>query len=91
RIRPCNVGEYTSIAIGTDGNPVISYFDKDSKNLKFTKCISGNCTSTSDWTTATVDSTNDVGSYTSIAIGTDGWPVVSYFDDTNDNLKVTKQ
>ncbi len=36
----------------------------------------------------TVDSGGDVGYYTSIAIGVDGFPVVSYWDSTNNDLKV---
>lgn len=39
-------------------------------------------------TLTTVDSTTSAstGSYTSITIGTDGFPVISYQDDTNENL-----
>ena len=47
-------------------------------------------TATSVNTIATVDSTGDVGYFTSITIGTDGLPVVSYYDDTNGDLKVLK-
>ena len=36
----------------------------------------------------TVDSTGDVGEYTSIAIGADKLPVISYRDVTNTDLKV---
>ena len=41
-------------------------------------------------TITTVDSVGDVGYFTSIAIGPDGFPVVSYCDSTNGNLKVVK-
>ncbi len=41
-------------------------------------------------TITTVDSTGVVGSHTSITIGTDGLPVISYRDYTNDDLKVVK-
>ena len=33
---------------------------------------------------------NSVGSYTSIAIGADGVPVISYFDSVDNDLKVAK-
>lgn len=41
-------------------------------------------------TVTTVDSTGSVGSNTSITIGTDGLPVISYYDSTNYDLKVAK-
>jgi len=81
-----NVGEFTSIAIGTDNNPVISYFDSTNGGLKVAHC--GNASCSSGNTITTIDSTDNVGEYTSIAIGTDNNPVISYFDSTNDALKV---
>jgi hypothetical protein len=38
----------------------------------------------------TVDSGGSVGVYTSITTGTDGLPVISYYDSTNYDLKVAK-
>jgi len=83
------VGEYTSIAIGTDSFPVISYYDQTVSNLKIAKCNDAACTGNNE-TITTVDSLNNVGEYTSIAIGTDGFPVISYYDDTAASLKVAK-
>ncbi len=83
-----SVGEFTSITIGTDGLPVISYRDATNDNLKVAHCGNTSC-STFD-TSITVDSTGNVGRYTSITIGTDGLPVVSYYDTTNQDLKVAK-
>jgi predicted regulator of Ras-like GTPase activity (Roadblock/LC7/MglB family) len=82
------VGEYSSITIGTDGLPVISYYDNSNGNLKVAKCPNAACGGAA--TISTVDSTGDVGQYTSITIGTDGLPVISYFDATNGDLKVAK-
>ena len=81
------LGTYTSIAIGTDNNPVISYHDYSNNDLKVvhcgnTLCNSGNVIGTLD------DSTDDVGALTSIAIGADGNPVISYYDATNNDLKI---
>ncbi|MEX2007980.1 MAG: fibronectin type III domain-containing protein, partial [Candidatus Spechtbacterales bacterium] len=81
-----NVGEYTSIAIGTDTFPVISYQDGTNLDLKVVHC--GNVTCSSGNTLTTVDSTGDVGRSTSIVIGTDNLPVISYRDVTNFDLKV---
>ena len=39
-------------------------------------------------TTATLDSVGDVGYHTSIAIGADSRGLISYWDETNINLKV---
>jgi hypothetical protein len=85
-----DVGEYPSIAIGADGYPAISYTDNDNDALKFAKCTTGNCANGSDWTTTTVDETGGSGGETSIAIGTDGLPVISYYDITNNRLKMAK-
>ena len=83
-----NVGQYTSITLGADGLPVISYFDATIADLKVAKCINAACTGAS--TVTTVDSAGDVGQYTSITVGADGLPVISYFDLTNGRLKVAK-
>ncbi|GAI12222.1 unnamed protein product, partial [marine sediment metagenome] len=80
-----NVGEYPSIAIGTDGYPVISYYNASTIALMVAKCNNADCTAVS---TTTLDSGGDVGQYTSIAIGTDGYPVISYYDNTLRALKV---
>ena len=82
------VGQYTSIAIGTDSFPVISYQDITNVNLKVLRCGNTTCFPPASNTITTVDNTAAVGYYTSIAIGTDNFPVVSYYDGTNDDLKV---
>ncbi len=83
-----HVGQGTSITIGTDGLPVISYADRTNDDLKAVKCGNASCSSGNAITT--VDSTGFVGGYSSIAIGTDGFPVMTYADETNFNLKVAK-
>jgi hypothetical protein len=84
-----NAGWYTSIAIGTDGFPVISYLDDTAGALKVAKCVNASCTGTSAVTTVE-DQANNVGAYTSIAIGADGLPVISYNGQTAGSLKVAK-
>ena len=83
-----DVGTGSSITIGTDGLPVISYYDTTNADLKVAKCANIACSGIN--TITTVDSTGDVGLYSSITIGTDGWPVISYFDRTSGRLKVAK-
>jgi hypothetical protein len=83
------VGAHTSIAIGTDGFPVISYHDETAGGLKVAKCVNVNCTGLNVITTVDNPS-NDVGLDTSIAIGADGLPVISYRDASAGTLKVAK-
>jgi hypothetical protein len=83
-----DVGKFSSIAIATDGTPIISYYDQTNADLKVTKC--GNAACSTGNTTTTIDSTGDVGQYSSIAIGSDGYAVISYYDATNTDLKVAK-
>jgi hypothetical protein len=83
------VGLYISLAIGADGFPVVSYWDEAGADLMVLKCNDVACSGSGDTATA-VDSASDVGSFSSIAIGTDGFPVISYKDATSDELKVAK-
>jgi predicted regulator of Ras-like GTPase activity (Roadblock/LC7/MglB family) len=83
-----HVGDYTSITIGTDGLPVISYYDQINRDLKVAKCATANCSGIP--AISTMDSVGSVGSESSITIGTDGLPVISYLDATNGDLKVAK-
>jgi hypothetical protein len=85
---PANVvGWFASMAIGADGRPVISYHDYDASALKVAHCGNAACSSGNTITTVD-DPENRVGEYTSIAIGADGVPVISYMDWTNYDLKV---
>ena len=83
------VGRYTSLAIGTDGLPVISYHDL-AGNLKVAKCNDAACAGVDETITTVDDPSNFVGRYTSLAIGADGLPVISYYDDTAQSLQVAK-
>jgi hypothetical protein len=79
-----DVGEYTSIAIGLDPFPVISYFDRTNGALKVAKCNDAAC-SGNDETISTVDDPADSSGFqTSIAIGDDGLPVISYWQYAED-------
>ncbi|MDH3610835.1 MAG: hypothetical protein OEM79_03635 [Nitrosopumilus sp.] len=81
-----SVGIYSSIAIGSDNNPVISYTDQSLGDLKFVHCGNTSCSSGNN--VITLDSANVTGTFTSMAIGADGNPVISFFDSTNSDLKV---
>jgi hypothetical protein len=84
------VGSHTSIAIGSDGFPVIAYHNETAGTLKVVKCSNLDCNAPTIVTTVDDHPTNTVGGYTSIAIGADGFPVISYYDATAGGLKVAK-
>jgi len=84
-VTSANLAQYTSTAVGTDTFPIVAYYDGTNGNLMVAKCIDAACTGTA--TKTAVESTNDVGRYVSIAIGTDNLPVISYYDATNGDLR----
>ena len=75
------VGVYSSIAIDSNNNPHISYYDDANRNLKYATWNG------SVWSIQTVDSTGNVGMYCSIALDSSNNPHISYYDTTNRNLK----
>ena len=79
------VGEYTSIALDSDGYAHISYYDQENGELKHAKWTG------SSWSIFVVDDggvSNDVvGLYTSIALDDNDNPHISYYDATNQDLK----
>lgn len=82
-------GKYTSITVGPDGLPVISYQDSGSDaDLRVAKCTDVGCAGPIIVTV--VDTDGEVGEYSSIAIGSDGYPIISYYDLTNTALKFAK-
>ncbi|VAW48572.1 hypothetical protein MNBD_GAMMA03-1310 [hydrothermal vent metagenome] len=74
-----------SLAIGADGNPVLSFFD--GVDLRFIKCTSSTCSTFQD--SIVLDNTGFfAGENSSIAIGASGNPIISYYhNDSNDTLK----
>jgi hypothetical protein len=77
-------GYYNSLRIDSNGNPCISTYNNNSRDL-----IYGQLTS-SVWSFATIDSTGDVGMYSSLRLDPSGKPCISYYDNTNFNLKFAR-
>lgn len=84
------VGQYASLNLESNTVLNVSYYDKTNGNLKFKRCNGGG---SGDWALAViVDSTGDVGQYTSIdnGLSTDGSTNkigISYYDVTNGYIK----
>lgn len=83
------VGRDPSMIIGVDGLPVISYYDHSNKDLKVAHCNDVACTGGDEAITA-VDTAGEVGSDPSIALGTDGFPTIAYYDSSNEDLKLAR-
>jgi hypothetical protein len=82
------IGRYTSLKLNASGNPVISYSDFTNRDLKLVQCGNSDCSSLNTFTS--VDSTGDVGSFTSLELSSLGNPVVAYSDDTNHTIKLVQ-
>jgi hypothetical protein len=72
-------GEYSAITLGVDGLGVISYYDGAgaAQDLKVAHCADVLCDAA---TSVAVDTPGNVGWSTSITVGADGLPFVSYRD-----------
>lgn len=74
-----DVGDWPALAIDRDGLPHISYCDWTNKTLKYA-CRSSEAESEGKWTTETVDSSDKVGGFTSIALDNEGRAHICYFN-----------
>ncbi len=76
-----NTGSNSSIAIGTDGKPVVAFYRLFSFDLMFATRASGT------WTLEEVDAAGTVGATPSLAVGPDNVPHVAYQHGGNLDLK----
>jgi len=80
-----NVGRFTSIHCSSSTDCKISYYDYTNGDLKFVQCTSSDCSTHS--TPQIVDSTGNVGRFTSIHCSSSTDCKISYYDYTNGDLK----
>jgi hypothetical protein len=69
---PGNVGEHSSIAVDSQGNPHIAYQDRTNSDLKYARKSGG------VWAVEVVDSDGFLGAYASLALDSQDNPHVSY-------------
>jgi len=81
-------GAYLSMKLDREGHPIISYFDATNSDLKILHCDDQNCVGDESGNIKVLDSSGEVGLYTSLYLDTTGNPVVSYYDFTNGDLKI---
>jgi hypothetical protein len=80
-------GRNPSIAIGLDGNPVISYLDQSNAQLRVARCNDPGCVGGNE-TLSTVVAAQSNGE-TSIIVGPDGNPIISHTSAVGSDLDVT--
>jgi fructose-specific phosphotransferase system component IIB len=80
-----DVGWDTSIAIGVDGNPVISHYDATNEDLELYVCDDPACSSGAN---VTLETDGNVGFRGSLVIGVTGNPVISHMDRANEDLEL---
>jgi hypothetical protein len=81
-------GIESSITVGTDGRGIASYLvGGDAQNLRVAHCSDAACTAI---TTSDIDIVGDVGRFSSIKIGRDGRPLISYVSYRNANYAFTE-
>lgn len=83
------VREHNSLALDSNGNPVISYWDSTNDVLKVVHCNDPDCAGDDESIAiADVGGDHDVGSYSSLVLDADGNPVISHRDLTNEDLRL---
>jgi len=81
------VGSEGQLILGQNGYPVISFYDKNSGYLKLATCQNRAC-SPGKVTLTTLDNTVKVFKFSSLALNSQGYPVISYIDQNTNYLKL---
>jgi hypothetical protein len=79
-----------SMVVPVDGRPAITHPDSLGVALKFTKCGNAACSAGNVTTVIDGGGSNLRGAFASVAVPSDGFPVIAYTDDQNSDLKIAK-
>ena len=71
------------MAVDDDDTLHVAYYRTTGSSLKYATLVDGG----SSWSIETVESTNNIGKFTSIALDSNGKPHITYRDVTNMNLR----
>ncbi len=67
---------FVAAIMGNQNLPIVSYYDEVDQDLRFLRCSNANCSSLV--TPVTIDSDGDTGTFSAMARGNDGFPVITY-------------
>ncbi|WP_165076315.1 PEGA domain-containing protein, partial [Methanogenium sp. MK-MG] len=79
-----DVGRFSSLAIGTDDCPAVSYQDYEARVLKYA------WNDGSGWQTDTIDADKSVGYHTSLILDAENHAAICYYDAINEDLKYAR-
>ncbi len=77
-------GQYSSLALDSQGQPHISYYNADKRTLNHARWTGA------QWERQVVDDNGDVGRYTSLALDSLDRPHISYYDATTGDLRYAR-
>lgn len=77
-----------SLAVGSDGLPVMSFYDADNGNLMVAKCNDAACAGANETITTVDGSTDDVGQGSSLALDSSNRPRIAYRNVTTDEILI---
>ena len=82
-----SAGRFNSIAIGADGKAIVAYRRFSANDLYLARCSDEACTSMTEFA---IDSPDNVGTYTAIAVSPGGIVHAIYRDTTNSRVKLAR-
>lgn len=82
-----SVGIFNKLLLDVAGNPVVSYYDITNEDLRLLHCNDADCADGDD-SSVPLDAIGDTGKYNSLALDALGDPVISYYDEGTNDLKL---